>query len=91
MAVVNAEPVRANLALVRGRIERAAARAGRRGSDVEILAAVKYVGVEDIETLVAAGVTLVGENRAQELLPRRRAHRGCAGTSSARCSRARSS
>jgi pyridoxal phosphate enzyme (YggS family) len=68
MAVVNAETVRANLALVRERIERAAARAGRRGSDVEILAAVKYVSVEDIETLVAAGITLAGENRAQELV-----------------------
>ena len=30
--------------------------------------AVKYVGADDIETLADAGVTLVGENRAQELL-----------------------
>jgi hypothetical protein len=68
MAVVNAESVRANLAAVRARIDSAAARAGRSGAAVEILVAVKYVGVEDIETLVAAGVTLVGENRAQELV-----------------------
>ena len=68
MAALNAELVRANLASVRGRIDRAAARAGRDAAEVEILVAVKYVGVEDIDTLVAAGVTLVGENRAQELI-----------------------
>jgi hypothetical protein len=68
MAAVSAETVRANLAAVRERVDRAAARAGRDGADVEILVAVKYVGVEDIDTLADAGVTLVGENRAQELL-----------------------
>ena len=68
MAVLNAEVVRANLASVRERIDRAAARAGRDAAEVEILVAVKYAGVEDIDALVAAGVTLVGENRAQELI-----------------------
>jgi PLP dependent protein len=68
VAALNAEVVRANLALVRSRIERAAAGAGRDPGDVEVLVAVKYVGVEDIETLVQAGVTLVGENRSQDLL-----------------------
>jgi pyridoxal phosphate enzyme (YggS family) len=33
-----------------------------------VLVAVKYVGADDIETLADAGVTLVGENRAQDLL-----------------------
>jgi pyridoxal phosphate enzyme (YggS family) len=33
-----------------------------------VQAAVKYVGAEDIETLAQAGVTLVGENRAQDLI-----------------------
>jgi len=65
---LNAEVVRANLAAVRGRIERAAARAGRVAGEVEVLVAAKYVDVEDIETLAAAGVTLVGENRAQDLI-----------------------
>jgi pyridoxal phosphate enzyme (YggS family) len=65
---VNAEVVRANLASVRGRIELAAARAGRDAGEVEVLVATKYVDVEDIETLAAAGVTLVGENRAQDLI-----------------------
>ena len=68
MAAVSAEAVRGNLAAVRERIDRAAMRAGRDGAGVEILVAVKYVGVEDIDTLADAGVTLVGENRAQELL-----------------------
>jgi pyridoxal phosphate enzyme (YggS family) len=68
VAQLNAEVVRANLSLVRARIERAAERVGREPSDVELLAAVKYVGAEDIPTLAQAGVTLVGENRAQDLL-----------------------
>jgi PLP dependent protein len=68
MAGLNAEVVRANLAAVGARIEGAAARAGRDAGEVEILAAVKYVGIEDVETLAAAGVALVGENRAQALL-----------------------
>ena len=68
MAALSAELVRANLAAVRERIEAAARRAGRNAGEVEVLVAVKYVGADDIETLADAGVTLVGENRAQELL-----------------------
>jgi len=64
--------VRANLAAVQARIASAAARAGRAADEVELLVAVKYVGVEDIETLADAGVTLVGENRAQDLLEKAR-------------------
>jgi PLP dependent protein len=65
---VSAERVRAGLAAVRGRVDAAAARAGRDPAAVEILVAVKYVAAADIETLADAGVTLVGENRAQDLL-----------------------
>jgi pyridoxal phosphate enzyme (YggS family) len=68
VARLNVEVVRANLEAVRARVARAAHRAGREASDVEILVAVKYVGAEDIETLAQAGVTLVGENRAQDLI-----------------------
>ncbi|MDX6641638.1 MAG: dependent protein, partial [Solirubrobacteraceae bacterium] len=49
--------VAANLAEVRDEV----------GPGVRILAAVKYVGVEDLGALVAGGVTVAGENRAQEL------------------------
>jgi PLP dependent protein len=68
VVVLSAERVRANLALVRERIERAAARAERDPGAVEILAAVKYIGAGEIEALAAGGVTLVGENRAQDLI-----------------------
>ena len=39
----------------------------RAGGDVEILAATKYVPVEEMGALAEAGVELVGENRQQEL------------------------
>jgi PLP dependent protein len=68
VAAVSAERVRANLAAVRERVDAAAARAGRARGEVAILVAVKYVAAEDIETLADAGVTLVGENRAQDLV-----------------------
>jgi uncharacterized pyridoxal phosphate-containing UPF0001 family protein len=37
------------------------------GPDVEILAATKYVPLDEMPKLVQAGVTLAGENRAQDL------------------------
>ena len=37
------------------------------GPDVEVLAATKYVAAEELPILAEAGVTLVGENRAQDL------------------------
>jgi uncharacterized pyridoxal phosphate-containing UPF0001 family protein len=42
--------------------------------DVEILAAVKYVALEELGTLAEAGITVVGENRAQDLEAKREAH-----------------
>jgi PLP dependent protein len=54
---VEALTVRRNLERIRSEI----------GDGPEILAAVKYVEREDIAALVEAGVTLMGENRAQEL------------------------
>jgi uncharacterized pyridoxal phosphate-containing UPF0001 family protein len=38
------------------------------GSRVEILAATKYVPLEEMGALAGAGITLVGENRQQELI-----------------------
>ncbi|HEV7845343.1 MAG TPA: YggS family pyridoxal phosphate enzyme [Thermoleophilaceae bacterium] len=58
------ELVRRNLEAVRERI----------GPDVEVLAAVKYVAVGDLPALAEAGIELVGENRAQELLDKQAAH-----------------
>jgi PLP dependent protein len=59
--------VRENAARIRAEIDAAARRAGRDPGDVELLAAVKYVALEDVGALLDAGVTLLGENRAQEL------------------------
>jgi pyridoxal phosphate enzyme (YggS family) len=59
--------VAANVQRVRSEIADAAARAGRGADDVQLLAAVKYVAVDELPVLAAAGITLAGENRAQEL------------------------
>jgi pyridoxal phosphate enzyme (YggS family) len=67
------ERVRANLASVRAEIAAACARAGRDPGDVAVLAAVKYVAAAELAVLAAAGISLVGENRAQELAAKREA------------------
>ena len=71
-----AERVRANLAAVRDEIAHAAKRAGRDATGVEVLAAVKYVAPDDLGVLAEAGITLVGENRAQELEAKAAAYPG---------------
>jgi len=53
---------------VRARIATAAARAGRDPADVTLVAATKTVPPAAIAAALAAGVTDVGENRAQELV-----------------------
>ena len=58
------ERVRRNLEEVRERI----------GTEIEVLAAVKYVEAGDLPALAEAGIELVGENRAQELLAKQEAH-----------------
>jgi hypothetical protein len=65
---LTADRVRANLAAVRADVDAACARAGRDPAGVEILAAVKYVPLEEVGVLADAGLTLAGENRAQELV-----------------------
>ena len=62
---MDAERVRHNLERVREQI----------GTEVEVLAAIKYVDAHDLPALAEAGVELVGENRAQELLAKQEAHR----------------
>lgn len=72
MAALSVERVAANLAGVRARIAAAAARAGRDPAEVEVLAAVKYLAGPDLEVLADAGIALVGENRAQDLVEKAR-------------------
>lgn len=59
--------IRANLAGVRDRIVGAAEQAGRDPATVEICVATKYVALEEMGVLAQAGITLVGENRVQDL------------------------
>ncbi len=59
--------VRANADRVQGEIDAAARAAGRDPAGVTLLAAVKYVPLEELGALAEAGLTVVGENRAQDL------------------------
>ena len=62
--MIDAAVVRSNLERIRERI----------GPDVEILAATKYLEAADLPALAEAGVQLVGENRAQDLLAKQAEH-----------------
>jgi PLP dependent protein len=66
------EDVRANLERVRTEI----AEAGRDPESVQVLAAVKYVPLEELGVLAEAGLTLLGENRAQDLVAKADAYPG---------------
>ena len=61
---LSAEQVAARLARVREEV----------GPDVTIVAATKYLPVEDMAALAEAGVEIVGENRAQDLEAKHAAH-----------------
>mgnify|MGYP001139570511 CR=1 FL=1 len=56
-----------NVAGVRQAIADAAARSGRRAEEVTLIAVSKYVGVAEIDALLAAGCRDLGENRPQDL------------------------
>ncbi len=69
---IDASSVRRNLERVREQI----AGTGREPDEVQVLAAVKYVPLGALGALAEAGVTLVGENRAQELEAKAKAYPG---------------
>lgn len=71
---LNPERIAGNLERVRAEIDVAARQANRRGEDVQILAATKYVPSGQMGKLAAGGITLVGENRAQDLAVKVAAH-----------------
>jgi PLP dependent protein len=58
---LSVDRVRANLERIREQV----------GPDVEILAATKYIRAEHMGALAVAGITLVGENRLQDLEEKR--------------------
>jgi pyridoxal phosphate enzyme (YggS family) len=66
---LEADTVRANLERIQAEIAAAAS-----GREVQILAAVKYLAAEELGTLAEAGVRLLGENRAQDLIAKSEAH-----------------
>jgi pyridoxal phosphate enzyme (YggS family) len=63
-----AEVVRERFAEVSGRVAEAARVAGREPADVRVLVATKYVAAEHLGALRDAGIGLIGENRAQDLV-----------------------
>jgi PLP dependent protein len=71
---LEAGAVRAATERVREEIAAAARKAGRDPAEVELLAAVKYIALEELGVIAEAGLTLVGENRAQELEAKAEAH-----------------
>jgi hypothetical protein len=76
---LRAQRIRDNVARVGEQIaaarQCAPARAGDgERADVQLLAAIKYVAVDDLPLLAEAGIGLVGENRAQELAAKYAAH-----------------
>ncbi len=70
----NLDDVKAGVAATRERIAAACARAGRDPQSVEIVAAVKYLAVEDLPLLHAAGIVRVGENRTDQLVAKQDAY-----------------
>jgi pyridoxal phosphate enzyme (YggS family) len=64
---VNVLDVDANVVAVRERIDAAARRAGRGSGEITLVAAVKTVALDLVVAALRAGVTDLGENRAQEL------------------------
>jgi pyridoxal phosphate enzyme (YggS family) len=61
---VSPDEVRARYARVRGEV----------GPDVTIVAATKYISVDEMAVLAEAGIDVVGENRAQDLEAKHTAH-----------------
>jgi len=64
--VPRADEIRANVADVEARIAAACARAGRKRSDVRLVAVTKTFPASDVEHAIAAGMSDVGENKVQE-------------------------
>ncbi len=60
-------PIKENIAAVRARIDAAARRAGREPAEITLVAATKVQTSQTIRQAIAAGITVCGENRVQEM------------------------
>src|SRR5660397_235200 len=65
MMTLDVEVVRENWAIVQERIRLASVRGGW-DHKVNVVAATKYVDLDDMDILIQAGIKVVGENRAEE-------------------------
>jgi pyridoxal phosphate enzyme (YggS family) len=65
---VTGSEIRERLSLVRHRVSEALRKSGRKPGEVRILVASKYYAPEQISALAEAGVELLGENRAEDLV-----------------------
>ncbi|MCL2057209.1 MAG: YggS family pyridoxal phosphate-dependent enzyme [Oscillospiraceae bacterium] len=61
------DKIAANLAQIRAAIEKACKAAGRKPSEVTLVAVTKTVPPQPVNAAIHSGVTVLGENRAQEL------------------------
>jgi pyridoxal phosphate enzyme (YggS family) len=66
--IPDVDTVRERYAEVQARVAAAAAAAGRDSAQVRVLVATKYVAAEHLGALRDAGIRLIGENRAQDLV-----------------------
>jgi PLP dependent protein len=69
-------PIGENLRLVFERVRLATQRSGRPDGSVRLVAATKSVGLDRIREGIAGGLTILGESRLQEALPKIEALRG---------------
>lgn len=73
---LTAEAIVAAREAVEVEVVSACARAGRSRDEVEVVLASKYVPIGESSALLDAGITLIGENRAQDLVVRAEAYPG---------------
>lgn len=70
----NPDDVKAGVAATQQQINDACVRVGRDPGGVEIVAAIKYLAIEDLPLLHAAGIRRVGENRTDQLVAKQDAY-----------------
>lgn len=74
--MIDADRLREVVAQTRALLDEAAVRSGRAAGDVELVLAGKYMPADDVPALIAAGVSVVGENRLQDLQEKAAAAQG---------------
>ena len=62
--------ISANLEDIRRRIELASKRAGRRPEEITLVAVTKGISLEEIKAAIKRGISDIGENRLQEVIPK---------------------